>query len=54
MNSNFLGDDYRINVGRLTGGSLASSYGGEINIGEVDEGSHARDFGGRWGEYTQI
>jgi hypothetical protein len=39
------GLDYRINVGRLAGGSLASSYGGDINIGEVDERSHVRDFG---------
>ena len=39
------GNDYRINIGHLTGGSLASSYGGDISIGEVDEGSHARDVG---------
>ena len=39
------GNDYRINIGHLTGGSLASSYGGDISIGEVDGGSHARDFG---------
>ena len=41
-----------MNIGHLTGGSMASSYGGDVNIGQVDEGSVARDFGGWWGEYT--
>jgi hypothetical protein len=40
-----LGADYTINVGRLGGGSLASSYGGDINIGDVGEFSHVREFG---------
>jgi hypothetical protein len=39
------GMDYRVNIGRAGGGSLVSSYGGEVNIGEVDQGTHVRDFG---------
>ena len=47
------GNDYRVNVGHLTGGSLASSYGGDTNVGQVSGQSHVRDFSGWWGEsYT--